>query len=83
LLLQAGIDGVGFLMTFEGYVREALDDGRLVPVLEGWCVSFPGPFLYYPSRRQSPPALRAFIDFAKDWRSSAKHTKPARSGSKR
>jgi DNA-binding transcriptional LysR family regulator len=29
---------------------------------------FPGPFLYYPSRRQVPPALRAFIDFAASWR---------------
>jgi DNA-binding transcriptional LysR family regulator len=79
LLLRAGIDGVGFLLTFEGYVREALDDGRLVPVLEDWCASFPGPFLYYPSRRQPPPALRAFVAFAKDWRGGAQSTKIARS----
>jgi DNA-binding transcriptional LysR family regulator len=83
LLLQAGIDGVGFLMTFEGYVREALDDGRLVPVLEDWSASFPGPFLYYPSRRQPPPALQAFVAFAKDWRAGRERTKPPRAGSKR
>jgi DNA-binding transcriptional LysR family regulator len=34
-----------------------------VRVLEDWCAPYPGPFLYYPSRRQMRPALRAFIDF--------------------
>jgi DNA-binding transcriptional LysR family regulator len=28
-----------------------------------WCPPFPGFFLYYPGRRQLPPALRALIDF--------------------
>jgi hypothetical protein len=37
-------------------------------VLEDWCPSFPGPFLYYPSRRQPPPALVAFLTFEADWR---------------
>jgi len=41
---------------------------RLVSLMEDWCEPFPGPFLYYPSRRQTPPALRAFIDFVADWR---------------
>lgn len=36
---------------------------RLVRVLEDWCPAYPGFFLYYPSRRQLPTALRAFIDF--------------------
>jgi len=30
-------------------------------VLDDWCEPFPGPFLYYPSRRQPPPALAAFV----------------------
>jgi DNA-binding transcriptional LysR family regulator len=34
-------------------------------VLVGWCPPYPGPFLYYPSRRQMRPALRAFIDVFK------------------
>jgi DNA-binding transcriptional LysR family regulator len=37
-------------------------------VLDDWCAPFPGPFLYYPSRRQPPPALAAFVAFAAEWR---------------
>jgi DNA-binding transcriptional LysR family regulator len=55
--------GVGFGLTFEGYVDEDVKSGALVSVLEDWCAPFPGPFLYYPSRRQRPPALEAFVEF--------------------
>lgn len=68
LARRAAADGVGFWATFEGYVSEAIKSGALVSVLEDWCEPFPGPFLYYPSRRQVPPALRAFIDFVAAWR---------------
>ena len=68
LQVQAARDGLGFLMTFEGYVREAIAEGALVSVLADWCEPFPGPFLYYPSRRQPPPALGAFIAFVAEWR---------------
>lgn len=68
LQLHAAIDGLGFLMTFESYANAAIASGRLVTLLDEWCPRFPGPFLYYPSRRQTPPALAAFIAFVKDWR---------------
>jgi DNA-binding transcriptional LysR family regulator len=68
LARRAALDGVGFWPTFEGYVREAVKSGELVSVLDDWCASFPGPFLYYPSRRQLPPALGAFIAFVAEWR---------------
>ncbi len=61
--VTAAVDGVGFWHSFEGYMREAIDDGRLVRLLEDWHPPFPGPFLYYPSRRHMPAGLRAFIDF--------------------
>jgi DNA-binding transcriptional LysR family regulator len=64
---QAAMDGLGFLMTFEGYIRDQIAAGTLVRVLDDWCPSFPGPFLYYPSRRQAPPALRAFLEFVRNW----------------
>jgi len=38
-----------------------LASGALVRVLESWCPSYPGFFLYYPSRRQQPAALSALI----------------------
>jgi DNA-binding transcriptional LysR family regulator len=68
LARRAALDGVGLWPTFEGCVREAVDAGELVNVLEDWCAPFPGPFLYYPSRRQPPPALGAFIGFVAEWR---------------
>jgi DNA-binding transcriptional LysR family regulator len=65
---RAARDGFGFWVTFEGYVREAIKSGALVSVLDDWCEPFPGPFLYYPSRRQSPPALATFVAFVAEWR---------------
>ena len=70
LQLRAAIEGLGFLATFEGYAREAIASGRLCTVLDEWCPSFPGPLLYYPSRRRNPSSLDAFIAFVKEWRAS-------------
>jgi DNA-binding transcriptional LysR family regulator len=56
------------MMTFEETTLEAVRAGRLEVVLEDWCPPFPGPFLYYPSRRQPPPTLAAFINFVTQWR---------------
>jgi DNA-binding transcriptional LysR family regulator len=66
--MRAACDGVGLWLTFEDYVREAIASGALVSVLDDWCPPFPGPFLYYPSRRQPPPALAAFVAFVAEWR---------------
>jgi DNA-binding transcriptional LysR family regulator len=68
LQLQAAVDGVGYLMSLEGYAREAVARGQLVTLLDDWLPAFPGPFLYYPGRRQRPPSLTAFIAFIKEWR---------------
>ncbi|KQT28266.1 hypothetical protein ASG57_16440 [Bradyrhizobium sp. Leaf396] len=68
LAMRAARDGVGIWATLDGYADEALKSGALVSLMEDWCEPFPGSFLYYPSRRQTPPALRAFIDFVADWR---------------
>jgi DNA-binding transcriptional LysR family regulator len=70
--MQAAVDGVGFWLTFKGYVRDAVKAGTLISVLDDWCPPFPGPFLYYPSRRQPPPALGAFVAFVNEWRKQAR-----------
>ncbi|WP_028536554.1 LysR family transcriptional regulator [Paludibacterium yongneupense] len=70
-LIAAAIDlevetaraGLGLIYTFEEFLRPALDDGSLRPVLSDWWQSFSGPSLYYPSRALMPPPLRAFVDF--------------------
>ena len=63
LTVRAALDGVGLLHTLEIYVREHLAAGRLESVLESWLPPYDGFYLYYPSRFQVPPKLRAFIDF--------------------
>jgi DNA-binding transcriptional LysR family regulator len=57
--IRSGV-GLGYIM--EQDVAEDLAAGRLVQVLDDWCPTFPGCYLYHSSRRQSPPALRALID---------------------
>jgi DNA-binding transcriptional LysR family regulator len=66
-MMQAALDGAGFILTFEAYAAEHVAAGRLVTLLDDWQPPFPGPFLYYPSRRHAPGPLRAFIDFVKAW----------------
>lgn len=61
--LRAAIDGLGLIASFENFLRPALETGQLETVLVDWCPPFPGPSLYYPSRRQMPAPLRAFVDF--------------------
>jgi DNA-binding transcriptional LysR family regulator len=65
LMVDAALAGLGLAYVFEGLVGPLLEQGHLVRVLEDWCPSYPGFFLYYPSRRQLPIALRTFIDFAR------------------
>lgn len=68
LAQRAAVDGLGLWAILEGYVRDDIASGALVSVLEDWCEPFPGPFLYYPSRRQPPPALAAFVAFVAEWK---------------
>lgn len=59
---RAALDGIGLTYAGAEYVAPLVAAGRLVPVLDDWLPPFPGFFLYYPSRRQMPAALRALID---------------------
>lgn len=63
LMLRAVLDGVGIGYLFDYHVAEHITAGRLVSMLDDWTPPFPGFHLYYPSRRQMPPPLRAFVDF--------------------
>lgn len=60
--LQAARAGLGLVMLFEEYCEADLAAGRLEAVMDDWCEPFPGPMLYYPSRRLMPAGLRAFVD---------------------
>ena len=62
LAIEAALDGAGIAYAFEEQVSALLASHRLVRVLEEWCPYYPGFYLYYPSRRQMPAVLRAFVD---------------------
>ncbi len=66
LHVAAAEAGQGIVYSFEGFLEASLAAGSLVPILEDWSERFPGPFLYYASRHQMPPPLRAFVDFIKE-----------------
>ena len=65
LMLEAALDGAGLAYVFEQQAEQLIAKRKLVRVLADWCPAYPGFFLYYPSRRQVPAALRAFIDFSR------------------
>ncbi|HYP98318.1 MAG TPA: LysR family transcriptional regulator [Polyangiaceae bacterium] len=63
LMADAAATGLGLAYVVEASVRDALANKQLVRVLDAFCTPFPGFFLYYPSRVQVPPKLKALIDF--------------------
>jgi DNA-binding transcriptional LysR family regulator len=67
--LQAALAGQGIAHVFEDYARAHIADGSLVEVLADWSPQLPSWFLYYPNKRHSSAAMRAFLDFV---RSSAR-----------
>jgi DNA-binding transcriptional LysR family regulator len=68
LLVSAAVEGAGLLYLFEDWLEPLFRTGALEPVLERWWLRFPGPYLYYPSRRLMPAPLRAFVDFVRSRR---------------
>jgi len=63
LLVDVAAAGGGIVHLFEDWLRPALNNGSLEPVLPDWWQSFSGPFLYYSGRRLVPPPLRALLDY--------------------
>lgn len=63
--LQAALAGQGIAHVLDDYARAAIADGTLVEVLADWGPKLPSWFLYYPNRRHSSAAMRAFLDFVR------------------
>jgi DNA-binding transcriptional LysR family regulator len=61
LMLEAALDGLGVSYILEELAGTYLSSGQLVRLFSDWTAPFPGYFLYYPSRRQVPAALAAFV----------------------
>jgi DNA-binding transcriptional LysR family regulator len=63
--VRAAVDGLGLAYTLETSADIFIRSGHLVRVLEDWSPAFDGLYLYYPGKRQVPPALRVLIDMVK------------------
>ena len=62
VLLAAAIAGHGIILQPEAVVREALNSGNLVPILEDFSPPSRPMYLMFAARRPQLPKLRTFID---------------------
>ncbi|MEH0664371.1 LysR family transcriptional regulator [Vibrio scophthalmi] len=62
-MLQAALQGVGLIKHIDLWVEQHIKEGRLTRVLAPWCKSFPGFYLYIPSREHMPKKIRVLMDF--------------------
>ncbi|MFM0449017.1 LysR family transcriptional regulator [Paraburkholderia nemoris] len=76
-MLGAAVEGMGLAQLPEPMAAEGLRAGKLMHVLEPFAPVTPGVFLYYPSRRQMMPKLRAFIDHVKSRSADRSKVTPA------
>jgi len=61
--LDAALEGVGLAYTFEALALPHIRAKRLKRVLASFSPTFPGFYLYYPSRRDQPTKLKALIEY--------------------
>jgi DNA-binding transcriptional LysR family regulator len=62
LILNAALAGFGLAYLTEQQVDPYLRSGKLIRVLESWCLPFAGYHLYYPSRRQPSAAFSVLVE---------------------
>jgi DNA-binding transcriptional LysR family regulator len=65
LAMHAAIAGAGVAYLPYNTAASSLRDGRAVSLLADWCPVLSGVYVYYPSRRQTPAPLQAFVNFAR------------------
>jgi DNA-binding transcriptional LysR family regulator len=64
-LLGAAVENLGLAQVPGPVAAGPVKAGKLVHLLERFAPMVPGVFLYYPSRHQMMPKLRAFVDHVK------------------
>lgn len=62
LMIKLAVAGVGITFGMEESFRPSIARGELIPLLEDYCPYFAGFHLYYPSRKNVAPKLRALIE---------------------
>lgn len=68
LMIKLAVAGAGITFGMEESFRPWIERGELVPLLEDYCPRFPGFYLYYPSRRNVAPKLRALVEHLQRFR---------------
>ena len=68
LMIKLAVAGAGITCGLEESFRPWMARGELVPVLDEFCPPFAGFYLYYPSRRNLAPKLRALVDHLQHFR---------------
>jgi DNA-binding transcriptional LysR family regulator len=67
LARRVAVEGLALVQAPPLFIASELSEGKLATVLEQWAPTpTTGFFLYYPSRRQMRPALKALVDFLRD-----------------
>jgi DNA-binding transcriptional LysR family regulator len=66
LMRAMAVAGVGLCYSLESRVESDLTSGRLRVVLEPYTPEVPGLYLYFPKRSQVSPALKAFVEVARE-----------------
>lgn len=61
--LELALEGIGLAYTFEQLARPYIQAKRLKRVLTSYSPTFPGFYLYYPSRHNQPSKLKALIEY--------------------
>lgn len=76
LLVATARQGCGLIYACDLEIAEELADGRLQRVLQPFVPLSSALYLYFPSRTQTQPKLRAFIELAKEWIASKNSPRP-------
>lgn len=62
VMLRTAVAGGGLTFGMEETFRSYIQRGELVPLLQRFCPSFAGFYLYFPDRRNLAPKLRALVN---------------------
>jgi DNA-binding transcriptional LysR family regulator len=71
IMFAVCIAGAGIAQVLAVSVQDALADGRLVELFPDWAEERFPLYAFYPSRKNSPPKVRAFVDFCVELASPA------------
>lgn len=68
LMIRTGLAGAGITFGMEETFRPFIDSGAFTPLLQDFLPDFAGFHLFFPSRRNLSPKLRAMIDHIRRFR---------------